>query len=66
MRLKLITKIKKKAKLGEDCYLQLLANGEPIIEGPEEQAMAEMDKFYAALKKTKINWEQDKGKVIHE
>lgn len=66
MKLKLVTKIKNKANLGEDCYLQLLANGEPIIEGPEEEAMAEMDRFYATLKKTKVNWEQEKGQVIHE
>lgn len=66
MKLKLITKINSKAKLGEDCYLQLLVNGKPLIEGPEEKAMIEMDKFYKLLNKTNINWEQEKGKIIYE
>ena len=66
MKLKLVTKIRPKAKLGEDCYLQLLANGEPIIEGPEEEAMPEMEKFYKMINGTKIDYEQEKGQVIHE
>lgn len=66
MKLKLITKIDSKKKLGEDCYLKLLANGEPIIEGPEEKAMEEMDKFYKMLNKTKVNYEIEKGQVIYE
>lgn len=66
MKLKLITKIKRKAPLGEDCHLQLLANGKPIISGPEDEAMAEMEKFYKMLKNTNVNWEQEKGQIIHE
>lgn len=65
MKLKLITKINTKADPSEACYLQLLANGEPIIEGPEEEAMEKMTEFYRQLNKTKIQWELEKGKIVY-
>lgn len=66
MKLKLITKIDRNKNPGEDCYLKLLANGESIIEGPEESAMKEMEKFYRMLNKTKVNYEIEKGQIIYE
>lgn len=65
MKLKLITKINTKADPEKACYLQLLVNGEPIIEGPEETAMEEMTEFYRQLNKTKIEWELEKGKIVY-